>query len=730
MIAAVLDVCASLCGEGAGLRRVMVVHSRPHTHQRTPLKDGMEAQSSRWMPMLSAGAAVMTAVGFLFFNMIGDRVTASLSEESTDRLATPTPKWAWNGSDVVPESYAVLGTPIVIDLDGDKLPEVVFVSGPNDISRVGEGTLRAVSGRDGSEVFTVTNPALYLNAQNGLAGGDIDNDGRPEIIGRTSADTLIAFEHDGTYKWTSPDLACWGNKAHAAIADVDHDGTPEIAICATLLNNDGTIRWQHRPVSTGTETSIADIDLDGDMEVIDGWRVYLSDGTILWEHPEFRTVASAVANLDDDPEGEVIMIEEEKCYILEHDGTIKVGPVLLPLEVAVGLSSWGSPVIADVDGDGRPEIGIAGGGRYSMLEHDGTLKWSVPVGAFNFFRGAAAADLDGDGTAEIVFQGPEGLMIIRGTDGHMVWQYSTPERSATFAFNLPVIADVDADSHADIVSIWTSRSSAQPVPAMLVFGDKSWMPTRPIWNQHSYHVTNVNDDGTIPRYEEPNWKAHNNYRANERLAGPYPRLQQVFMPLTLSEQGRKALRAVDVVLAVDTSNSMVGTKIEAARSAIRLLLDEISWQHDHVALVSFSEAAKLCQPLTGDRDAVWTALSSIVLASGTRIDEGLRLARSELEGERGRGEAVARVVVVLTDGLQVSSPDLAVQESVKIQAMGARLIVVGLGTDVDRGFLERLAGLQGRAYFAPEPADLAEIYQSVGRVLSCQTEDYWGHRCG
>jgi hypothetical protein len=51
---------------------------------------------------------------------------------------------------------------------------------------------------------------------------------------------------------------------------------------------------------------------------------------------------------------------------------------------------------------------------------------------------------------------------------------------------------------------------------VLVFRDplNRWMPSRPLWNQHSYHITNVNDDLTIPMVEAPNWRTYNNYRQN------------------------------------------------------------------------------------------------------------------------------------------------------------------------------------------------------------------------
>ncbi|MCA9699317.1 MAG: VCBS repeat-containing protein, partial [Myxococcales bacterium] len=54
-----------------------------------------------------------------------------------------------------------------------------------------------------------------------------------------------------------------------------------------------------------------------------------------------------------------------------------------------------------------------------------------------------------------------------------------------------------------------------------VFEDRldNWVTTLPIWNQHTYHITNVEVDGTIPIVEESNWKVpmnepYNSYRRN------------------------------------------------------------------------------------------------------------------------------------------------------------------------------------------------------------------------
>jgi hypothetical protein len=56
----------------------------------------------------------------------------------------------------------------------------------------------------------------------------------------------------------------------------------------------------------------------------------------------------------------------------------------------------------------------------------------------------------------------------------------------------------------------------------LVIGDANdtWVNTRKIWNQHSYHITNVNDDTSIPQFETDNWSIYNNYRQNQ-LINPF-----------------------------------------------------------------------------------------------------------------------------------------------------------------------------------------------------------------
>jgi hypothetical protein len=85
-----------------------------------------------------------------------------------------------------------------------------------------------------------------------------------------------------------------------------------------------------------------------------------------------------------------------------------------------------------------------------------------------------------------------------------------------------VVADVDNDGSAEIVVV--SNETTDDVagsPTVQVIRDKEdrWIQARRIWNQHTYHVTNVREDATIPQHEPPHWQQLNTYRTNAQIEG-------------------------------------------------------------------------------------------------------------------------------------------------------------------------------------------------------------------
>ncbi|MFQ5859792.1 MAG: FG-GAP-like repeat-containing protein, partial [Anaerolineae bacterium] len=416
----------------------------------------------------------------------------------------------------------VMMAPMVVDLTADGIPDVVYINTEligNGVSYF--GYVGALNGNDGSLIFSVPDPRVV--SQISPAVGDIDLDGQPEIVVSTGG-TYVALEHDGTIKWQSS----WTPQPFGgpSIADLDRDGIPEIVVGAAVLNNDGTFRWGNR-YSAGGMPLVANLDLKGDPEVVVnkislfghsglGNTAYRSDGSIYWDRPDLKGRFNAVANFDDDPFPEIVGVGDvkgSKVYLLEHDGTLKWGPVDIP-DGDPGDSrypSGGPPTIGDVDGDGEPEIGVASVDRYTVFETDGTVKWSNETQDFSSAGTSSSMfDFEGDGSAEIIYSDEVKLRIYRGTDGTVLFE--TPVGNNTIV-EYPVIVDVDADGNAEIVVASTSKGND---PGIYVFGDANdtWVPTRQIWNQYQYHINNVNDDGTIPIEETNSWQDHNTYRLN------------------------------------------------------------------------------------------------------------------------------------------------------------------------------------------------------------------------
>jgi len=430
----------------------------------------------------------------------------------------PGEKWSWTETSMPVEGISparhVVNTPVVVDLDADGFPEIVFSAAvPREGSSRFPAYIVVLDGRTGAEKQVLADPAMRVEGYVALAAGDIDGDGLPEIVGMAYKDArpyhLIAFENDLTFKWRSDEVedVSW---AGITIANLDGTGLPEILVGHQVLDADGKLLWSGSSTASGRAIPIvADIDLDGAMEVITGNRVYAADGTVLWSAPGVAATWgwAATGNFDDDPFAEVVFGTHSSILVFEHDGTLKWE--------TKNVWAGGPPTVADFDGDGQAEIGQAGDRLYSVFDTDGQLMWEQPIEDSSGSTGSSVFDFDGDGSMEVIHHDHKFVRIFRGSDGELL--FKTPLTGPT-AVEYPVIADIDADGHAELLVTSAALGGYEDQSGIRVYGglDNDWIRTRKIWNQHAYHVTNVNSDGTIPVSEQPNWLTPglNNYRQN------------------------------------------------------------------------------------------------------------------------------------------------------------------------------------------------------------------------
>ena len=497
------------------------------------LSYGLELANSAMSINKQTGLINWQADSGLVEPLISDNGLCEAPATSLDNAVTPKEKWYWQAAGKVnPNSNQVMHAPIVVPLfdtnnnniiDTKDNRMIVFqtFTGSNYTS---SGMLRAINGIDGSPIWDVSDPGLSTNPSSGIAAGDIDNDGFVEIITAKSGGGLLAFEHDGALKWQTTEPFNLGYGA-PSIADLDNDGNPEIVVGNVVFDNKGNIKWagsgslgnNQLPTETGLDGAkgygslsfSSDIDLDGFQEVIAGGAVYSYDGTLRFDLGEGF---SAVANFDNDDFAEIVRVNVGRLYLYSHDGT--------PLwDVAIPDGKRGGvPTIADLNGDGVPEIGVAGKSSYIVFDAKGQILWAKATNDFSSITGSAIFDFNADGKNEIVYADEEYLRIYDGTTGNVIYKIQNSTLTLT---ELPVVADIDNDGHAEMVVIANNyRKGSQT--GIRVFEDvnDNWAPTRAIWNQHAYNINNVDENGGIPTDPQPSWLTHNTFRLNTFLDRP------------------------------------------------------------------------------------------------------------------------------------------------------------------------------------------------------------------
>ncbi|MFO0578167.1 MAG: VCBS repeat-containing protein [Polyangia bacterium] len=478
---------------------------------------------------------------------------------SASEFKPPVDRCRWPAPGATPIARDVVMTPVVVDLDGDGQPEIVF--GPQSSS--GPMRLVAIRGTDCSVIYDVS---ANLEGFSQIAAGDLDGDGRPEIVGLLASGTASSGHPIGVFNGRTGALITQSSESFMminaafdcsgpAIADLDGDGQPEVVVGGLALRYNRARRaletlWNKAvPASTwGTLSLINDMDGDGRPEVVSGNRIY--DGvTGADKTPPIMGMLSAggypaIGDFNRDGAPDLVLVQsssgDQRVSVID----VKNNKFLMP--VTQVPSGWGGPpTVADFDGDGVPDFGTAGPRSYFVFSLDclkspkpakcrgtipGVLWNTVTKDASSGGTASSVFDFNGDGRAEVVYRDECWLRVYNGPDGRTV--FARPVTSGT-ALEMPIVADVDRDGHADLIvpsdSIQGAGYCADQNPeretgmahtgvtqGVFVLKDpmNRWMPSRSMWNQHTYHITNVNDDTTIPASEPPNWTRYNNYRQN------------------------------------------------------------------------------------------------------------------------------------------------------------------------------------------------------------------------
>ncbi len=541
-----------------------------------------------------------------------DPLTCELVPQFSDLMVTE--EWSYTADEII-------SIPVVANLDGTGRPEVVVNLTQQDGAGFPGGRIAILDGQTGAVRLAGiphAPPATYgSHGRSSIAVGDVSGDALPDILYASRVNVqfkslIVAIDRNGALLWTShapggaPYVFTIENAA-ITLANFDADPQAELVIGASLIDHDGTVLWDHtgnglgptfgtNSSYTGGISAVADLDADGAPEIVSGkhaWKVAWSAGP-----PATATVTPywtysgpdgypAIADLDRDGDPEVVLVASAQVHVLDGrsgrlwcgrdpTGTLCVADALRtqPLAIPGGAASnrGGPPTIADFDGDGRPEIGVAGGYSYSLYDlarpgEDLTGVTPPPAQGAIFVRwsqmthdlssnasGSSVFDFQGDGAAEVVYADECYMRVYSGVDGRV--QLTIPNTTGTI-HEYPLIVDADGDGNTEILVVANDTNAAGDcgagVPArqgLFMYGDAldQWVPTRKVWTQHAYHVTNATSAGNVPMVEDTNWlqPGLNNYRQNVQGDGVFnaPDLAvELSIGLDQCEAGMLVLRA-------------------------------------------------------------------------------------------------------------------------------------------------------------------------------------------
>ena len=262
---------------------------------------------------------------------------------------------------------------------------------------------------------------------------------------RGDASEIVSISTNPPSQSGWPLATAGGVHSSPAAADLDGDGRLEIIVASEHL-----YAWD----ADGVET----IDGDGDPRTS---GIFETDGV-----GGYRS-SPAIGEIDGDPGVEIVAaawadVSETEAALYEvyawnaEDGSIVPGWPVLTKKFC-----WASPVLADLDHDGLSEVAIAcaDGNLYCWNsdgseyidgdDNPGTNGVFAYLNASWLYGSTAAADLDGDGSLELIQPATDGNVYAFHADGSIVAGWPVPVEARSMCS--PAVGDVDCDGELEVL---------------------------------------------------------------------------------------------------------------------------------------------------------------------------------------------------------------------------------------------------------------------------------------
>lgn len=324
--------------------------------------------------------------------------------------------------------------------------------------------------------------SAYFKDTCGLVLANIDDDPDQEVIFASSGEQLHAWDYDGTLLFTRSLTGL--SQTVPAVGNVTGDDKPEIVVATReasggsptptlhVFSNTGTLLFAQPLTHTGSldqPPTLENLDGDDYLEIIvgergdgEGWLHALNgDLTSIGSNwpvnlNHVPATSAATGDIDNDGQIEVVVCSFTSLYAMEKDGSIMPG---FPVTFVDENYSYGSPALADLDGDGNLEILTTTHGllnRVHAIQSDGSelAGWPFDLGDAWTFSAPSVGDMNGDGNLEVVAGRSGGSIIddalfVINHDGTTFAPF--PYQMQGSAEGSFVLADITGDSDLEII---------------------------------------------------------------------------------------------------------------------------------------------------------------------------------------------------------------------------------------------------------------------------------------
>jgi hypothetical protein len=366
----------------------------------------------------------------------------------------------------------------------------------------GGGTSLCLGNGDGS----FQPPLLVAPFGGNLGVADFNGDGSLDLAIAASFEVIFLGNGNGTF--TSTESYLGGGLS--TVGDFNGDGKPDLATGNNVLLGSGNGVFQGNPaviaggyVLTAGVTGdfngdgIADIAVTNGAGLNGGTAVslLLSEGTgkfLLGNSYglSLPTYAIATSDLNGDGKLDLVVIAADfnswSLNVLLGNGDGSFGSPIVFLQ-AVPNNDLGQIVIADFNGDHKPDVAVLSNSELAIFLGNGDGTFASPV---SYFAGSdpsrlAAADFNNDGNVDVAVASAVGLAILLGK-GDGTFQPATFSSQLT---GLSAVADLNLDGNADLID------STQ---VLLGKGDGTFGNPIPTGGQFgSLALADVNGDGLL-----------------------------------------------------------------------------------------------------------------------------------------------------------------------------------------------------------------------------------------